>query len=255
MDRLSSLNLSPQTRARFDALVEEAPDLGINPNAVAAAGLPGLKALLALKQAHESSRKTGRERHLGELQNAIATLRHRKHPELANQFQARAMALQGRGSDTEVAHVARGEIVVPVQLQTPDVLGALRAAAMLHGVPVDMLRVGNALNHINPATGAPEFGVMDWISGLFGKSQNPGNSTQDDPAERVRIVQSPYSPCDPRYIEELENAKDIAREFPHENNPILRGINAAAEAISGAIHRRRPPPPPSPFGPPGGRRG
>lgn len=37
MDRLSRLNLSPQTRARFDDLIEEAPALGLRPETVAAA--------------------------------------------------------------------------------------------------------------------------------------------------------------------------------------------------------------------------
>ncbi len=35
--------------------------------------------------------------------------------------QARALAAQGRGADTKVAHVAPGEIVLPKALQTPEV--------------------------------------------------------------------------------------------------------------------------------------
>ena len=35
-----------------------------------------------------------------------------------------------------------------------------------------MLSIGNVMNHINPSTGAPEFGILggigDWFSGLFG---------------------------------------------------------------------------------------
>ena len=49
---------------------------------------------------------------------ALRLLQYRKHPELVQQLQARAMALQGRGGDTEVAHVTVGEIVLPRALQT-----------------------------------------------------------------------------------------------------------------------------------------
>lgn len=255
MDRLSRLNLSPQTRARFESLIDEAPTLGVSSQAVAAAGLPGLRALLALKQAAESGAKSSRARHLAELQGAVAKLQHRKHFDLVAQLQARATALRGRGSDTEIAHVARGEIVVPLQVQTPQVLAALDAALAAHNMPLDILRVGNALNHLNPSTGIAEFGVMDWISGLFGKSDGRPDTGRDGDLEPVRIVQSPYSPCDPRYSEELENIRDYVREFPHQPpNPILRGVNSAAEIISGMINKRRQPPP-SPFGPPAGPRG
>jgi hypothetical protein len=89
--------------------------------------------------------------------------------------QARELAARGRGSDTEVAHVARGEYVIPEAMQTPEVRAVLRRAAGAYGVPLEMLSVGNAMNRINPNTGAPEFGVMDWISGLFGQSAPPSS--------------------------------------------------------------------------------
>lgn len=255
MDRLSRLNLSPQTRARFDGLIEEAPALGLKSEAVAAAGLPGLRALLALKQAVESGTKTSRARHLADLQNAIATLQHRKHFDLVGQLQARATALRGRGKDTEIAHFERGEIVMPRQVQTPRVLAALNEALAAHNIPLDMLRVGNALNHVNPSTGIPEFGVMDWISGLFGKTGNRADALQNGPTEPIRIIQSPYSPCDPRYEEELENIRDYVREFPREApNPIIRNLNAAAEAIHRMTGIGRQPQSPS-SGKLGGRRG
>ena len=41
-----------------------------------------------------------------------------KHRRLVQQ--ARQLAAQGRGNDTEVAHVARSELVVPRELQTPE---------------------------------------------------------------------------------------------------------------------------------------
>jgi lysozyme len=72
------------------------------------------------------------------------------------------LAAQGRGEDTEVAHVTRGELVVPQALQTPEFMAALARAAEAYGVPLERLRIGSAMNRINPETGAPEF----WFDGL-----------------------------------------------------------------------------------------
>jgi hypothetical protein len=73
--------------------------------------------------------------------------------------QVRQLAAQGRGEDTEVAHVARGELVVPQALQTPEFMAALARAAAAYGVPLERLSVGSARNSINPHTGAPEFAL------------------------------------------------------------------------------------------------
>jgi len=70
---------------------------------------------------------------------------------------AENLARQGRGEDTEIAHVARGELVIPEVLQVPEVLKALRRATSDAGVSLDRLRVGGAHNSINPSTGMPEF--------------------------------------------------------------------------------------------------
>ena len=70
---------------------------------------------------------------------------------------ARELAAQGRGGDTEIAHVTPGEIVLPQPLQTPAVLDALREAAMRANIPLEQLRVGSGHNSINPQTGQPEF--------------------------------------------------------------------------------------------------
>jgi len=71
--------------------------------------------------------------------------------------QAAQLAAQGRGDDTEIVHVARGEFVVPQALQTPELLKVLRHAAKARGIPFDRLRVGSGRNSINPKTGVAEF--------------------------------------------------------------------------------------------------
>jgi len=85
---------------------------------------------------------------------------------------AQQLANEGRGEDTEVAHVARGEIVLPRVLQSPEVMEALARAASAHNIPLGRLLVGNARNSINPNTGVAEFGIGDWFSEVFGKEQN-----------------------------------------------------------------------------------
>jgi muramidase (phage lysozyme) len=121
------------------------------------------------------------------MEQAIA--RHKKSiEEYKRQLrQARQLAAQGRGGDTEVAHVALGELVIPRALQSPELLNALQRAAAAHNIPLDMLKIGNAMNRINPNTGQPEFGILsgigDWFSGLFNKDKptTPRTFDQDFP--------------------------------------------------------------------------
>jgi hypothetical protein len=75
--------------------------------------------------------------------------------------QAEKLAAQGRGEDTEIAHLAPGEFVVPEALQTPAFMAALRRAAADQGISLEMLRIGSAKNRINPNTGMPEFAFDD----------------------------------------------------------------------------------------------
>jgi hypothetical protein len=195
MAGMTRWNLSPETRARFSQILAAAPRLGINRDDVAAGGLPGLRALIALEQAADARTVRTRDRALAEVQETLRSLEHRRHPKLVQQFQARILALQGRGSDTEVAHVARGEMVVPQALQNPKVLAALREAAANQGLALDALRVGSSKNRINPETGAPEFGIMDWVSGLFKEPESVSpvmpSTPQRSPIAEINAVDMP----------------------------------------------------------------
>jgi len=75
----------------------------------------------------------------------------------ATRAQARKLARKGRGGDSAIAHVTPGEIVVPQELQTPEVMAALDWAAAGLGIELDRFRVNARANSINPETGAPEF--------------------------------------------------------------------------------------------------
>ena len=63
----------------------------------------------------------------------------------------------GRGGDTILAHLTPGEIVIPIDIQTEEVLVAVRDAfAAADADPLEFV-VGMAQNKINPQTGNPEF--------------------------------------------------------------------------------------------------
>ena len=102
--------------------------------------------------------------------------------------QARDLAAQGRGSDTEVAQVARGEIVLPRGLQTPTVLDALRRAAAAANIPLNRLRVGSASNSINPKTGMAEFDAARAAGSPIEEIVVLGNLITDDPWTNKEIA-------------------------------------------------------------------
>ncbi len=91
------------------------------------------------------------------LQQSYARERKRVAEQRRLAQEAREPAAQGRGGDTEIAHVTRGELVVPRALQNPEVLAVLRRAAAAHNIPPEALSIGNARNRINPKTGQPQF--------------------------------------------------------------------------------------------------
>jgi murein DD-endopeptidase MepM/ murein hydrolase activator NlpD len=110
------------------------------------------------------------------MEQAIA--RHKKSIEAYKRQvrQARELAAQGRGEDTEIAHLTPGELVIPRTLQSPELMDALHRAAAAHNIPLEMLSVGNARNRINPNIGVPEF----W----FGALSRPFSSLNDPNAPR-----------------------------------------------------------------------
>ncbi len=133
--------------------------------------------------------------------------------------QARELAAQGRGDDTEVAHVAKGEFVVPEALQTPELLAALRLAAADQGIPLEMLRIGSAKNRINPNTGAPEFAFDD-------------------------VILEPLPPIElPPEFQNQGLPRDIAKTLPHrvdmisamQNPRVQAGLDLIREREGGAV--------------------
>jgi hypothetical protein len=114
--------------------------------------------------------------------------------------QAAELAAQGRGEDTEIAHVALGEIVVPEALQTPEFMAALERAAETEGISIDRLRVGGRRNRINPNTGAPEFDPTKYEGADM---EGITVSTTEDPetTRRARVIYGETASIYPQRID------------------------------------------------------
>lgn len=64
----------------------------------------------------------------------------------------------GRGTDTVMAHLSLGELVIPrAMLDDPQLLQVLQQAFQQSGVDMAEFTVGDEANKINPETGYPEF--------------------------------------------------------------------------------------------------
>src|SRR5262249_5891498 len=73
------------------------------------------------------------------------------------------LAAKGRGGESMMAHMTPGEIAVPPQAQTPEVLASLNRAFAGAGANPTSFQAGNPDQKINPETGLPEFGLFDSI--------------------------------------------------------------------------------------------
>jgi hypothetical protein len=78
------------------------------------------------------------------------------------------LAKYGREEDTELAHVAPGETVVPLAVldADPDLKNRLFAQMRDLGLEPERYVVGNELNSINPDTGRPEFFLKKIVKGI-----------------------------------------------------------------------------------------
>lgn len=66
------------------------------------------------------------------------------------------LAAKGRNGDTELAHVAKGEMIVPPTLP-PELIAEIKAEMAAQGMNPDEFTVGDGDVKINPETGQPEF--------------------------------------------------------------------------------------------------
>lgn len=78
------------------------------------------------------------------------------------------MGQMGRHGDTMMAHMTPGEIAVPPQVQTPNVLSALQQAFKSAGADVRQFAAGSPFAAHNPNTGQQEFSLWSAILPVLG---------------------------------------------------------------------------------------
>ena len=76
---------------------------------------------------------------------------------------AQQMAAQGQNGDSLVAHMTPGEIAIPPQIQTPQLMAAIRQAFAQAGVNPAQFTAGSPAASHNPATGAPQFNLLSTL--------------------------------------------------------------------------------------------
>jgi len=81
------------------------------------------------------------------------------------------MASQGRNGDMLMAHLTPGEIQIPPQIQTPQLMAAIQAAFAQAGLNPAQFVAGSPQASVNPQTGAAEFnanGFLQYLPALAG---------------------------------------------------------------------------------------
>lgn len=134
-----------------------AMDAGIDPQLAVEAGEDAQDLLSFIRDAARAKSDKVKTKYLRKAQAHLKDVSAREHPDLVQAVQARMLALQGRGGDTELAHVTPGEMVLPAPLQTPEVMAAVQAAAQNAGIDVSRYTVGAQANSVNPDTGILEY--------------------------------------------------------------------------------------------------
>jgi len=78
--------------------------------------------------------------------------------EMIQQAVLQQAADAGRATDTTLAHLTFGEVVIPREfMEDPDAAQAVQALFQAYGVDIAEFTVGDPANKINPETGYPEF--------------------------------------------------------------------------------------------------
>jgi hypothetical protein len=140
--------------------------VGIDPDLAIGAG-DDARAVISSLRAAANSQASTRQKHLADTQRLLAKINPKTHAQFVNAITAKRLALQGRGSDQELAHLEPGEVVIPRALMTPVLLSAIEAEARRQGLDVQGMVVGEGSASVNPATGIEEFGLWDWVKRNF----------------------------------------------------------------------------------------
>lgn len=176
--------------------------IGIDPELATPAGDAARAVINLIRHAAKARTAQDKASLVRDAQAELRRISPARHGKLVGALQTQILALQGRGRDTRIAHVAPGEMVIPRALQTPELMERIATLAAARGIDPRRLMVG-AAGSVNPATGAEEFGLRDTIIKGWLGSSNEGDELDLTGIERpLSIVKrsaklaEPSSPAD-----------------------------------------------------------
>lgn len=143
--------------------------VGIDPYLAAEAGEGAKAAINAIRHAAQTKNPKDRAVLIQQAQTELRSINAAQHPKVVNAFQSRLLALQGRGGDSEIAHLTPGEVVIPRALQTAELMRQIVSLAARQGIDARQLIVGGQKVSINPHTGAEEHAFWNDISNGIGR--------------------------------------------------------------------------------------
>jgi|GEM_PF-4248699 len=152
--------------------------VGIDPYMAAEAGENARAALNAIRNAQKTKHANDRAGYVREAQAELRAISPQQHPQLVNALNAKLLALQGRGGDTEIAHLTPGEVVLPSSMQTPQLMSQITEHAARQGIDPARLSVGSRANSVNPETGQREYALPPATNPIPSIS-NPGLELPD----------------------------------------------------------------------------
>lgn len=213
-----------------------------------------------LNQARISGDGSLRQKYLRKAQKLIAEIDPHEEPEKLQGLQAQVLALQGRGGDTEIAHVTPGELVIPKRMRTPELMAALAQAARQAGIDPRRLVVGDRRNAVNPRTGQAEFAEpLPPLQSLAGfqpnlESNRPSTATEANATQsgldrevdrRGRMIFQETSSFRPQLIDPNGSYDDRANWDP-KSAQSLHDARTQVGAMYGTVNPRMAPPRPFP---------
>lgn len=160
----------------------------------------------------------------------------------------------GRGEDTMLAHVARGEIVLPLPLvNDPEIKALLEKKFKAADMKMTQYTVGNKDNSINPETGLPEFAWYQKLAGTIiggaigyfatggtfagaaqGAKVGAGVDVARASIENARLAREQAAQAQATAIAEAQKARDQAAAEAQKNRELVMQQMADARAANAA---------------------